>query len=596
MFFAPQLLELRLAGNGTSRMRYHILATDYDGTIATDGALDPPTVEALRKALATGRRLILVTGRELPDLKQVCPYLELFEIVVAENGALLYQPSNQSTTALAEPPPQAFVAELERRGVAPLSVGAAIVATWEPHSQTVLDTIRDLGLELQVIFNKGAVMVLPAGVNKATGLTAALQALRFSPRNVVGVGDAENDHSFLKLCELSAAVANALPSVKDAVDVVTTADHGAGVVELVAQLVADDFAASRIRPERRRLAFGTSEDGEVALDSHGGCVLICGASASGKSTVAKRILESIGNCGYQFCLVDPEGDYEEMENAVAIGNPDAPPTIDEAVQLLEDVGVNGVIGLTGTPISDRPLFFVELFSKLLQLRARYGRPHWLVLDEVHHLMPAEWEPPNGLLPEKLESVLLITVHPELLSREVLKRVTHVIGVGATAPDVLSRIAEARGLEIPSAAPPEKPGEALLWSEHDGRVRLVQTLRPAVEHRRHSRKYAEGNLSPDRSFYFRGEQGKLNLRARNLIQFLELADGVDDDTWEYHFRLGHVSRWFRDAIKDDELADETEELERSRDAAKAESLPLVRTAIERRYTLPAAAPVPVAGAH
>jgi hydroxymethylpyrimidine pyrophosphatase-like HAD family hydrolase len=577
-------------------MRYHILATDYDGTIATDGALDAPTVEALRRLLGTGRRLVLVTGRELPDLQQVCPYLDLFEIVVAENGALLYRPSTKSQTVLADGPPPEFVAELERRGVAPLSVGAAIVATWEPHSQTVLDVIRELGLELQVIFNKGAVMVLPAGVNKATGLTAALRELKLSPHNVVGVGDAENDHSFLKLCEFSAAVANALPAVKDVVDLVTTADHGAGVAELVAAMIEHDLRGPRSRPERRKLVFGTSAEGEVALEPHGGCVLICGASASGKSTVAKRILESIRDGTYQFCLVDPEGDYEDLADAVVVGKPDAPPTLEEAVQLLEEVGVNGVVCLTGTPISDRPRFFVELFAKLLQMRARYGRPHWLVLDEVHHVMPAEWQPPNGLLPDKLESMLLVTVHPELLSLEVLKRVTHVIAVGATAPDILKRIAEVRGVDMPGAAPPEKPGDALLWSEHDGRLRVIEMQRPAMEHRRHSRKYAEGNLPPERSFYFRGEQGKLNLRARNLIQFLELADGVDEGTWEYHFRLGDYSRWFRDAIKDDELADEAERLERSVDLSKAESLPLVRTAIERRYTLPAGGPMPVAGAH
>jgi hypothetical protein len=461
----------------------------------------------------------------------------------------------------------------------------------------VLDAIRDLGLELQVIFNKGAVMVLPAGVNKATGLLAALRELRLSPHNVVAVGDAENDHSFLKLCEFAAAVANALPAVKDVADLVTTADHGAGVAELVAAMIEHDLAGSRARAERRPLQFGTSEGGDVALEPYGGCVLICGASASGKSSVAKRILESIRDGSYQFCLVDPEGDYEDLDGAVVIGKADTPPTLDEAVQLLEDVGVNGVVCLTGMPISDRPPFFVELFSKLLQMRARFGRPHWLVLDEVHHVMPAEWQPPNGLLPEKLESVLMITVHPELLSREVLGRVTHVIAVGATAPDIIKRIAEVRGVDIPRATPPEKPGEALFWSEHDGRLRLIQTSRPAKEHRRHTRKYAEGSLSPERSFYFRGEEGKLNLRARNLIQFLELADGVDEDTWEYHFRLGHYSRWFRDAIKDDDLADEAERLERSRDAAKAESLPLVRTAIQRRYTLPAAAPTtPVAGAH
>ena len=576
-------------------MRYHVLATDYDGTIATDGVLDAPTIDALRKLLGTGRKLVLVTGRELTDLRRACPHLELFEIVVAENGALLYRPSNKAQTALADAPPPGFVAELERRGVAPLSTGASIVATWEPHSQTVLDTIRDLGLELQVIFNKGAVMVLPAGFNNATGLAAALGELRLSPRNVVGVGDAENDHSFLKLCELSAAVANALPAVKDAVDIVTKADHGAGVAELAAALVENDLAGPRERPERRNLAFGTSEGKPIALPAFGGCVLICGPSASGKSTIAKRIVESIRDGGYQFCLVDPEGDYEALSGAVIIGKAEAAPTIDEAVQLLEDVGVNGVVSLIATPLSDRRSLFVELLAKLLQMRTRYGRPHWLVIDEVHHVMPAEWQPPNDLLPEKLESVLMITVHPELLSLEVLRRVTHAIAVGSTARDTLARIAEVRGIEIATApAVPDKPGEALLWSQGDGSVRLIETHEPTEEHRRHSRKYAEGNLSPKRSFYFRGEQGKLNLRAKNLIQFLELAEGVDDETWAYHFRAGDYSRWFRDAINDEELAADAERVERAGNAAKAASLPPLRTAIESRYTLPAAAPISIPG--
>jgi len=444
-------------------MRYHVLATDYDGTIATDGVLDGPTVDALRKLLGTGRKLVLVTGRELADLQRTCPHLDLFELVVAENGALLYRPSNKTQTVLADPPPPGFVAELERRGVAPLTTGASIVATWEPHSQTVLDTIRDLGLELQVIFNKGAVMVLPAGVNKATGLTAALRELRLSPRNVVAVGDAENDHSFLKLCELSAAVANALPALKDAADIVTKADHGAGVAELAAGLIANDLAGPRERPERRSLEFGTSDGKPVALQPFGGCVLICGPSASGKSTVAKRIVESIRDGGYQFCLVDPEGDYEAFGGAVVIGKPDAAPKLDEVEQLLEDVGVNGIVSLTGTPLSDRPPFFVDLLSKLLQMRTRYGRPHWLVIDEVHHVMPADWQPPNALLPQRLESVLMITVHPELLSLEILKRVTKVIAVGTTALDTLARIAQMRGIEIATGTlAPEKPGEALLW--------------------------------------------------------------------------------------------------------------------------------------
>src|SRR5262249_41723047 len=57
----------------------------------------------------------------------------------------------------------------------------------------------------------------------------------------------------------------------------------------------------------------------------------------------------------------------------------------------------------------------------------------------------------------------------------------------------------------------------------------------------------GELPPDRSFYFRGPEGKLNLRCRNLAFFLEVAAGVDDDTLLYHLRHGDYSRWFRDAI-------------------------------------------------
>ena len=107
-----------------------------------------------------------------------------------------------------------------------IEVGDVIVATWEPHETTVLQTIRDLGLELQIIFNKGAVMILPTGVNKATGLRAALTKLGLSHHNTVGIGDAENDEAFLKLCDASAAVDNALDVVKRQVDLVMRRARG----------------------------------------------------------------------------------------------------------------------------------------------------------------------------------------------------------------------------------------------------------------------------------------------------------------------------------------------------------------------------------
>ena len=208
-------------------MKYFALATDYDGTLALHGKVDEPTVAALERVRASGRRLIMVTGRELDELATVCPYLDRFDLIVAENGALLFNPKTREHKLLGDPPPRKFVETLIGRGVGPISVGRAIVATWEPHEKTVLERIHELGLELQVIFNKGAVMVLPSGVNKATGLQAALQRLCLSPHNVVGIGDAENDHAFLSYCECGVAVANALPVAKEYADWVTVGDHGA---------------------------------------------------------------------------------------------------------------------------------------------------------------------------------------------------------------------------------------------------------------------------------------------------------------------------------------------------------------------------------
>ena len=121
--------------------------------------------------------------------------------------------------------------------------------------------IRELGLELQVIFNKGAVMVLPAGVNKASGLAAALEDLGLSPHNVVAIGDAENDHALLAMAECSAAVANALPMLKARADLVTAGDHGAGVVELIERLIEDDLRDVMLRRDERQLLLGTRADG-----------------------------------------------------------------------------------------------------------------------------------------------------------------------------------------------------------------------------------------------------------------------------------------------------------------------------------------------
>jgi hydroxymethylpyrimidine pyrophosphatase-like HAD family hydrolase len=222
-------------------LRYHALACDYDGTLATDGVVDQPTLDALDRLQSSGRKLILVTGRELGDLLRVFPHIGRFERVVAENGALLYRPATGEELVLAEPPPAEFIAALREKKVRPLSLGRVIVATWEPFQTTVRETIRNLDLELQVVFNKGAVMVLPLGIDKAVGLKAALAEMGLSLHQTVGVGDAENDEAMLSACHCSAAVANALQRTKDVADIVTEGSRGAAVTELIDRLIATDL-------------------------------------------------------------------------------------------------------------------------------------------------------------------------------------------------------------------------------------------------------------------------------------------------------------------------------------------------------------------
>lgn len=238
-------------------MPYPILATDYDGTLATDGRVNSSTLAALKEWREAGRQLVLITGRQLDDLQTVFADCDVFDWVVAENGAVLYNPTTQVERLLAAPPAPEFVQalrdriiqtehsnqplsqEFERlRNLAPIATGRVIVATWTPHDETATTLIQELGLSLDVILNKGAVMILPKGIDKATGLHAAIAKLNAPITHVVGVGDAENDLAFLTHCGYSVAVNNALPSVKAQVDWVTSGARGAGVEELIQQLLA----------------------------------------------------------------------------------------------------------------------------------------------------------------------------------------------------------------------------------------------------------------------------------------------------------------------------------------------------------------------
>jgi hydroxymethylpyrimidine pyrophosphatase-like HAD family hydrolase len=568
-------------------MRYLALAMDYDGTLTNSGALSSEVAGALERLRASGRRSLLLTGRTFEELVQTGTDLALFDMIVLENGAVLYVPGRRETTLLARGVPVEFTTRLQRLGVVPLIEGQIIVATRVAHAVAVLNAIRELALELQITFNGDAVMVAPSGVNKGSGLASALREMGLSQHEVVGIGNAANDHSFLELCECSVAVHNAVPSLKERVDFCTRAPYGAGVMEVIEELVSTDLAKRSPGGPGDVVVLAKGQDGtDLTFPPYGHNILVTGPSGAGKSTFASGLIERLVGRKYQVCIIDPEGDYGTLDEIVTIGNRLHAPDVEDVISRLRDGGANLVVNLLGIALQDRPAFFAQLMPRLQALRAATGRPHWIVIDEVHHLLPGPWGLVPSTLPKRLGETILITFRPREVAPSILQMVDTAVAVGPSPEEPLAELASA--LEIPPPRVPTRRGrrhEVVVWSRTAGLDPvLAQTIPARSQRLRHLRKYAEGNLGP-KSFVFRGPRNLMNLRAQNLVTFCQIADGVDGETWLFHLKGGHYSEWLRLVIKDDELAREVATIEGQADMPPGDSRRLVREAIDRRYMLP-----------
>src|SRR3989449_5540165 len=198
----------------------------------------------------------------LPDLRNACPDLDrMFDAVGAEHGGLRYLPARREVRTRGEPPEAALVEALRLRGVS-FDLGSSIVATTEGYAEAALAAVRETGVERTLVFNKGSLMLLPGGVTKGTGLDAALTGLALSPHNMVGIGDAENDHAFLAMSECAVAVADAIPALRERADYVTRAPGARGVMEFLDEHLVNDLVALMPRLTRHRLPLSESHDGD----------------------------------------------------------------------------------------------------------------------------------------------------------------------------------------------------------------------------------------------------------------------------------------------------------------------------------------------
>jgi hypothetical protein len=292
------------------------------------------------------------------------------------------------------------------------------------------------------------------------------------------------------------------------------------------------------------------------------------------------------------CVIDPEGDYDDVAQFVTLGAADRVPGVSEILEVLKNAGSSISVNMLGVPLADRPSYFVGLLPRLQELRARTGRPHWIVIDEAHHLLPSELDSASLSIPSSLGSFALITVHPKSVSKALLDTVNCVIAIGPEPEEIIAEVNEGSGKawalpeqsSVGEPGPEVRSGETLVWQLPESNPPTKVTLEPAkIELRRHKRKYAAGELGEDKSFYFRGPEGKLNIRAHNLNLFAQIAEGVDEDTWSYHLKKHDYSVWLREAVKDDAVADEIATVEGNTNLPPEESRARILETIRKHYT-------------
>ena len=541
-------------------MHRRVLAFDFDGTLAENGVVLPEVYTALEQLYASGYALFLATGR-LTESVSLGAFGDLFTGIVWENGAVLFDTANRETHLPFGRLDRRLVEALSTAGV-PLDRGQAIVSTCSQHNETVWRVINEWGGDAAVIHNKGAVMILPAGAAKGSGLERLLTICGFSPRNLVSFGDAENDLSMLSLGEFGVAVADAVPSLKAVADLVTTQPGPAGVHEVLTNYWRNGRQLEI--PLRREIQIPLGEDDLNAPVSLSGALLagnnlgIFGDSSSGKSWVAGLLAEGMHHAGYQILLIDPEGDFRGMqmmsEFVAFTGNQRTLPSPAVITTVLETVGVSVVLELCEYPVSQRGQYVADLLRSLRSLRERKFRPHWIMLEEAQHFLSPYADHTQSIM-EALAPMLsgggwtFVSYCPDQVGNPVLSTLKHCLLTRLSNADSIQALRQQ--FHLPADAPADVP-RGYVWLSGDGMVRLLSNAR-RIPHIRHLYKYLDNPLPRQKRFYFRDERGYLGLEAASLFEWLQLLPDLPIESLVYHEARCDFAAWAEGALGDAELA-------------------------------------------
>jgi hydroxymethylpyrimidine pyrophosphatase-like HAD family hydrolase len=577
-------------------MKFSTLALDFDGTIARNDVLDPGVRQAIAEVRAQGIVVVIVTGRILADLRRVAGELHFVDAVVAENGAAIEFPDSGYSRVVGPSPPAALLKELRREGIA-FAAGQSILDAHADTAPCILAILQRLELPLVLAFNRSRVMVLPQAISKATGLREALAILRLSPHNALAIGDAENDHELLHLCEVGVAVAWGSEVLKAAADYVLPGDGPPAVAGYIRALAKGGRIPAPLKT-RRRLVLGHTDNGSpLTLAVRGRTLLVAGDPMTGKSWVTGLLCEQLILYGYSLCILDPEGDYTSLEalpGVVVFGGADPLPRPRDLLRALRHADVSIVIDLSHTAQQEKIEYMRSVLPALAALRRHTGLPHRIVVDEAHYFLDDPHAP--DLLDLDSSGYTLVTYRASKLRRDLLAASEAVIVTRESDPREVHALRalcpSCEGLTSESewAALFDSLvlGEAValpVTEEAEGKVRRIRLVPRLTPHVRHLAKYIDLPVPEGRAFVFWRDNSLTGQRAQTLREFVAVVEQSPLASLDGHLRRRDFSRWIANVFGDYPLAKTLRQIEDTyrSDGAPDTASSLVQ-AIRERYEL------------
>ncbi len=569
----PTALEMIRKIEQRKSVHLTVLACDLDGTLTDKEVIAPATWETLRKAKSSGIVLVLVTGRTLDSFMTSGPFAELFSAIVAENGAVVHFPRRDIVVLPFGRLNPGITQQLHQLNI-PLEWGMAIAATVIPQDEPVLWTLRDNRVAVTIEYNRSAVMLLPPGATKGNGLLYALDELGYSPHNVIAVGDAENDRSLFEVAEVGVAVANAEAGLRKIADLVSDLPAGRAIRTLVQGLIDGKIPQRRVRQDQGLLLGYRTSGSSLRLDPYAlveSNTGIFGSSRSGKSWLAGLLAEELLKQKYQVCLIDPEGDYRGLgasPRSLVLGGPGTPLLpVAEVLDMIEWNNISLVLDLSSYGTDQRTTYMDDFLRALRGLRARRGRPHYFLVDEVQSFCPHE----GGVLTDMLLEAMswggfsLISYRPSQVAPALLDHLDHWLLTRLNLQEEIETLRsqleqKAYGLDVLEQLPSLAKGQAYLClgsgklgMEHVADAIKFRVGARAVPHVRHLHKYLRAPLPEHKRFYFDNSQGLTLGSAANLWEFCDQLSQLPVSSLRYHLDRGDFARWFVAVLHDEELA-------------------------------------------